>query len=375
MQITNIEVYGYELSYRYGSYIMSGNQVVKSLPSTVVRILTDEGPEGFGEVCPLGPLYLASHGLGARAALQQIAPALIGVDPSNLSAVHVAMDNALRGHSYAKSAIDMACWDILGKATNKDIATLLGGRLQESFLLYKAVPLGTPEEMKQYVLERKAEGIKRFQLKIGANPFEDAKRTKSVVEVTDDDEWIVADANGGWRLQDAIVAARLLEPLPRIFFEEPCKTLEECLYVRRHTNLPMVLDEVITDVNTMIRAFNQQGMEAINLKISKFAGLTKSRLVRDLADNLGLRVTIEDTWGGDLVTAAISHLAASTKADQILTVSFMNDWTNEHVANYQPRSKNGTGSAPVGPGLGVEVDIKQLGKPLFHFSSPFNGGH
>lgn len=127
----------------------------------------------------------------------------------------------------------------------------------------------------------------------------------------------------------------------------------------------MVLDEVISDVNTMLRAFHAGGMEAINLKISKFAGLSGSKLVRDLADQLGLRVTIEDTWGGDLVSAAVSHLAASTPADQVLTVSFMNDWTNEHVAGYQPRSVNGVGSAPQGDGLGVQVDTGALGKVLF----------
>ena len=365
MKIIRIDVYGYDLSYRYGDYVMSGNQVITRLPSTVVRIVTDHELEGWGEVCPLGPLYLASHGLGARAALQQMIPGLIGLDPTNLSAIHGAMDAALRGHQYAKSAVDIACWDLLGKATGTDVATLLGGRLQESFPLYKAVPLGSPEEMEEYVLARRAEGIHRFQLKIGADPYEDAKRVRHVVEATGDEDFIVADANGGWRLQDAMIAARLIEPLHRVFFEEPCRTLEECLYVRQHTTLPMVLDEVITDVNTMVRAFNARGMEAINLKISKFGGLTGSRLVRDLADQLGLRITIEDAWGGDLVTAAVSHLAASTKADQVLTVSFMNDWTNEHIADYQPRSVNGVGAAPKGPGLGVEVDIERLGAPLF----------
>lgn len=365
MKIEHIEVYGYDLTYRYGNYVMSGNQVVTGLPSTVVRVLTDDGIEGWGEVCPLGPLYLQSSGAGARVAIEQMLPALIGVNADNLGAVHSAMNGALRGHSYAKSAIDMACWDILGKSTGKDVTTLLGGRLQEEFLLYKAVPLGPANEMRDYVLARKEEGIKRFQLKIGANPMEDAQRVRIVVEATDDNDFIVADANGGWRLQDAMIAARELEPLPRVFFEEPCTTLEECLYVRRHTNLPMVLDEVITDVNVMLRAFNGGGMEAINLKISKFAGLTGSKLVRDLADKLGLRVTIEDTWGGDLVTAAVSHLAASTAKDQVLTVSFMNDWNNEHIAGYQPRSSQGVGSAPSSPGLGVEVDRSMLGQPLF----------
>lgn len=364
MKITKIEIYGYNLSYRYGEYVMSGGRDITNLPSSVVRIITDQGLEGWGEVCPLGSAYLASHGLGAAAALEEIVPSLIGRDPTNLAEIHLTMDLSLRGHGYAKSAVDIACWDLLGKATGKDVATLLGGRLQESFPLYKAVPLGPIEEMKDYVLARRAEGIHRFQLKIGADPYEDAERVRHVVDATGDEDVVVADANGGWRLQDAMIAARLIEPLHRVFFEEPCKTLEECLYVRQHTNLPMVLDEVIIDANTMLRAWHAQGMEAINLKLSKFAGLTGSKLIRDLADQLGLRVTIEDTWGGDLVSAAVSHLAASTKADQILTVSFMNDWTNEHIAGYQPRSENGEGAAPTGAGLGVEVDIDQLGQPF-----------
>lgn len=367
MKIDAVEVYGYDLTYRYGEYVMSGGQVVNALPSTVVRLRTDQGLDGWGEVCPLGPLYLASHGLGARAALEQMAPRLLGVDPTNLAAVHEALDTALRGHAYAKSAVDIACWDLLGKATAKDVATLLGGRLQDAFPLYKAVPLGPVEVMRDYVLARREEGIRRFQLKLGANPYEDARRARAVVDALTEDELVVADANGGWRLQDAMIAARLLEPLERVIFEEPCATLEECLYVRQHTSLPMVLDEVITDVQALLRAHAANGMEGINLKLSKFAGLTGSKLVRDLTDKLGLRVTIEDTWGGDLVSAAVSHLAASTKADQVLTVSFMNDWTMEHIAGYQPRSEKGVGAAPEGPGLGIEVDVGALGQPLLTF--------
>jgi len=114
-----------------------------------------------------------------------------------------------------------------------------------------------------------------------------------------------------------------------------------------------------------MRAHEARAMEAFNLKISKVGGLTKARQMRDLADALGLTVTIEDTWGGDLVTAAVSHLAASTRARTLFTVSFMNDWTNEHVAGYEPRSSGGRGSAPTGPGLGVEVDLGRLGAPLW----------
>lgn len=365
MRIARIDVYGYDLSYVHGRYVMSGGRVIETLPSTVVRVTTEDGVEGFGEVCPLGPAYLPAFGMGARAALMELCPPLIGVDAGNLGAVNVSMDRALMGHGYAKSAIDTACWDALGRSVGHPVCDLLGGRLSDDFPLYFAVPLGSVEEMTAYVEARRAEGIHRFQLKVGADPYEDATRTRSVVEATGPEDVVVADANGGWRLQDAVVAARAIDDLERVFFEQPCPTLEECLIVRQRTTLPMVLDECIRDVHSLMRAYEAMALEAFNLKISKVGGLTQAKLMRDLAVALGLRVTIEDAWGGDLVTAAVSHLAASTPPDTLFTVSFMNDWTNEHVAGHEPRSRSGFGSAPTRPGLGIDVDVAALGRPLF----------
>ena len=330
-----------------------------------MRVTTTEGIEGFGEVCPLGPAYLPSHGEGARAALRLLAPAVVGLDAANLSAVGAAMDRALMGHSYAKSAIDTACWDVLGKHAGLPVCDLLGGRLTERFPLYFAVPLASVGEMTEYVAARRSEGIHAFQLKIGGDPYEDIARTRSVVESTRPATRRVGDANGGWGLQDAVVVARGIDDLERVFFEQPCPTLEECLIVRQRTTLPMVLDECITDVHSLLRAYEAKAMEAFNLKISKVGGLTKAKLMRDLAVSLGLRVTIEDTWGGDIVTTAVSHLAASTPADSLFTVSFMNDWTNEHIAGHQPHSRGRLRLGAVGRRARVEVDLAALGAPLF----------
>ena len=365
MTITRVDVFGYDLTYVHGRYVMSGGRVIETLPSTVVRVTTSDGVEGFGEVCPLGPAYLPAHAGGARAALHELAPAVLGLDAGNLGAVNAAMDRALMGHGYAKSAIDTACWDALGRSVGRPVCDLLGGRLSESFPLYFAVPLASADDMTAYVEARRAEGIHRFQLKIGADPYEDAARTRSVVEATGPEDVVVADANGGWGIQDAVIAARAIEDLERVFFEQPCPTLEECLIVRQRTTLPMVLDECIRDVQSLLRAYEAKALEAFNLKISKVGGLTKAKLMRDLAVELGLRVTIEDAWGGDLVTAAVSHVAASTPPDTLFTVSFMNDWTNEHIAGRQPRSQAGFGSAPTAPGLGIDVDVEALGAPLF----------
>ena len=363
--ITRIEVYGYELTYAHGAYVMSGDRVLDALPSTLVRVVTAGGLDGWGETCPLGTRYLPAFAEGARAALRLIGPALVGVDAADLGAVASAMDTALRGHEYAKSPVDVACWDVLGRRAGLPVHALLGGRQAESFPLYVAVPLGPAAEMARFVTDRMAEGVRHFQLKLGADPREDAARTAEVAAVVGDRGLLIADANCGWLLQDAVVAARLLDGLDRVYLEQPCRTLEECVAVRRHTTLPMVLDEIVLDVPSLLRASGAGGLEAFNLKLGRVGGLTRARLLRDLAQELGLRVTIEDTWGGDVTTAAVAHLAASTRPEHLLTVSFMNDWTNEHVAGHRPRSVDGMGSAPSGPGLGIEVDVEALGEPLF----------
>src|SRR6059058_5274952 len=103
MRITRVEVYGYDLHYRHGHYVMSGGQDITTLPSTVVRLSTDTALVGWGEVCPLGPRYLPAFAGGARAALHEVAPALLGADPRDLQVVRQRLDGALRGHDYAKS--------------------------------------------------------------------------------------------------------------------------------------------------------------------------------------------------------------------------------------------------------------------------------
>ncbi len=363
--IRAVDVYGYTLSYAHGgAYVMSSGRRIETLQSTVVRITAESGAQGFAEVCPLGETYLPAFAEGARAALRQMAGSLIGVDAANLGAVAASMDGALMGHAYAKSAIDIACWDVLGIEAGLPVATLLGGVLSERFPLYVAVPLRSGEEMAAFLRDRYAEGVRQFQLKLGGDPHEDAARTRAAVAAMDDECVAIADANCGWRLQDAIVAARLLDGLDRVYLEQPCRTLEECLAVRERTTLPMILDEVILDVPSLLRAHAANGLEAFNLKLSRVGGLSKGKLLRDLAVELGLRVTIEDTWGGDLTTAAVAALAASTPPEALFTVSFMNDWTNEHVAGHRPRSEAGFGAAPDGPGLGVTVDVDLLGAPL-----------
>ena len=234
--------------------------------------------------------------------------------------------------------------------------------------LYVAVPLGPPDEMAAFVERERAGGIHRFQLKLG----DDARATiatasRAVHAVTGPEDALIGDANGGWRRQDAIVAARLLAGFDRAAARA---AVPDARGVPggppAARTLPMVLDEVITDLPTLVRAVAADAMDHVNLKIGRVGGLTQARLMRDAAVALGLTLTIEDSWGGDLVTAAVSHLAAGVPRGQLFCwPPIMNDWTVEHIAGYQPRSREGRGPVPLGPGLGVEVDTDRLGAPLF----------
>lgn len=367
MKITRLDVYEHRLTYAHGHYAMSGGRVAAQQASTIVRVRTDEGIDGWGESCPLGPTYLPSFAGGVRAALAELGPSLLGLDPREIGVVNARMAAAMRGFAGAKSAIDVACWDILGKSVGLPVATLLGGALVEDFPLYEAVPLGPPEQMADFVTMRREAGITCFQVKVGNRPDDDAARARATAAVGGDSR-LICDANGGWRFNDAVIAVRAMADLP-VYIEQPCQTLEDSGRIRAVTNLPLVADESVVDAAALVAAKEVGHAGSVNLKVGRLGGITATRQMRDLAVSLGITVTLEDTWGGDIATAAVAHLAATTAADDLLSTSFFNDWTVEHVApDVRPVSVHGRGAAPSIPGLGVEVEESILGTPLFSIS-------
>jgi L-alanine-DL-glutamate epimerase-like enolase superfamily enzyme len=270
----------------------------------------------------------------------------------------------MRGHPYVKSAIDMACWDILGQAAGQPVATLLGGRCGADFALYRAISQDTPENMAARVAGYRAEGYKKFQLKVGGDPDTDIERIRAVSAKLQRGDVLVADANTGWRQHEAVRVAHAVRDVD-VYIEQPCLSYEECLTVRRHTDRPFVLDEVIDDLGMVLRGVADQATDVINLKISKVGGLTKARQIRDLCVSLGIAMTIEDTWGGDIVTAAIAHLAHSTPAEFLFTATDFNSYVTVSIAEGAPQRRNGRLAASAAPGLGIKPRAEVLGPAVF----------
>ncbi len=362
MKISKIKVWQVDLSLHEGDYKWSGGKSVTTFDSTVVGIETDQGVSGFGEVCPLGPVYLPSYAKGVRIGIEELGPSLIGENPLQLEKLNRRMDQVMKGHPYVKSALDMACWDLLGKATGLPVSALLGGAYGEDFVLYRAISQERPEEMAQKVADYRAEGYRRFQLKVGGDPDTDIERIRQVSSQLQPGDKLVADANTGWLRHEAMRVVHAIQDLD-VYVEQPCLRYEDCLSVRKHTDLPFVLDEVIDGIPEILRASHDLAMDVVNIKISKFGGLTRAKQARDLCVSLGIAMTLEDTWGGDIVTAAISHLAHSTPPEFLFTATDFNSYVTQPLAEGAPQRVKGRMASSENPGLGIDPMMDVLGTP------------
>jgi L-alanine-DL-glutamate epimerase-like enolase superfamily enzyme len=360
MRIVRIFAHRVELPLHEGSYKWSGGKSVSVFDSTIVGVETDTGVIGVGEVCPLGPFYLPAYAEGVRAGLRELAPHLIGFDPRELAKLNQRMDAALKGHPYVKSGIDIACWDILGKTTGLPVCVLMGGRFGESVRLYRAISQESPEEMAKKVAGYRAQGYSRFQLKVGGDPDVDIERIRAVRALLRPTDRLVADANTGWTQHEAMRVVRAVRDTD-VYIEQPCLTYEECLAVRRHCDHPFVLDENVDSLDMLLRAKADLAMDVVNLKISKLGGLTRTKQARDLCVSMGVAMTLEDSWGGDITTAAIAHLAHSTPEEFRFTCTDFNSYVTVSTAEGAPQREQGFMSASTAPGLGVTPRMHVLG--------------
>jgi cis-L-3-hydroxyproline dehydratase len=360
MKITRISAFQIDLPLLEGSYKWSGGKSVDVFDSTVVQVETDEGVTGYGEVCPLGPFYLPAYAAGVRAGIKELGQHLIGEDPTHLGCLNHLMEAAMKGHPYVKSGIDMACWDILGKVTGQPVCTLLGGRYGDDIVLYRAISQQPPDVMAKNVASYREEGYRRFQLKVGGDPDEDIDRIHAVSAMLQPGDKLIADANTGWLMHEAARVVRGVQDVD-VYIEQPCLTYEECLSIRERTSHPFVMDECINGIDVLMRGHSDRAMDVVNIKISKFGGLTKAKQARDLCVSLGIAMTIEDSWGGDIITAAISHLAHSTPTEFLFTSTDFNSYVTVSNATGAPQRENGRMKASTEPGLGITPRFDLLG--------------
>jgi L-alanine-DL-glutamate epimerase-like enolase superfamily enzyme len=364
MTIASVVVYRQWQPFRDGTYRCSGGRSAEGFDSTIVEIATRDGARGYGEMAPLGSFYDPAFAEGARAAMRELAPQMLGCNASGIEALNRRMDLLLKGHPYAKAAIDMALWDLAGQRSGLSLASMTGGAEGQSVALYRSIAQQAPDAMAARAKKYIAEGYRRLQVKVGLDVNEDIARLEAVRAAVPADTVLFCDANASWGTAETrrfLMATRNLD----YTLEQPCASYEENLAIRRACDRPLVLDETIDSADVLVRAIADGLIDGITIKLARVGGLTKAKLLRDIAIAKSLKITIEDTGGAQIDTAAYSGLMLSTPEGlRQHTVDFHN-WVTVSNADADFRISNGEMKPPSGPGLGVRVDARVFGEPVF----------
>ena len=350
-----------------GPYRMSKGRVADAFDSLIVEISAD-GISGWGEMAPLGTFYSAAFAAGAEAGVREIAPHLIGHDPRALTQLTRLMDTVFKGHPYVKSAIDMALNDLAARSAGVPLVTMLGGRDGETVELYKVVTHGEPDAMARNAVKYVAEGYGRLQVKVGGDVRADIDRVSAVAAAVPRGTVLFCDANAGWSAFQARQFADQTRDIDYVF-EQPCVTIDDNLSVRRSVDKPMVLDESVQSLEDLLDIHRKGVADGVTLKISRLGGVSRTRQMRDLAVDLALMVTVEDTGGAEIDTAAMAHLSLSTPAEKRLHAIAFHEWVTVRTAHNAPPVFGGSRMGlPDGDGLGIDVDLALLGSAFLDLS-------
>ncbi|WP_293574114.1 mandelate racemase/muconate lactonizing enzyme family protein [Phaeobacter sp.] len=373
MKIAKIEVFQLNLPYAGGQYELSGGRVYTDFDGTFVCVTTECALEGWGESTPFGTNYIAAHGRGVRAGIHDIAPSLLGQDPREVDRINDRMDVALTGHNHAKSALDLAMWDLFGKSVGLPVCTLLGGSTRMRLPVISSIYAGTPEDMRARVAHHRAKGYMGHSVKVGASeaeggPLLDAARIEASLADRQPGEYFIVDANGGLLPETALRMLRALPDGLDFVLEAPCASWRETLSLRQRCTVPIIIDELAQTDEDIALLLARDLADGVGLKISKAGGLTHARRHRDICRAAGLTVSVQDTTGSTLSFASIVHLGATVPQPLLRCVLDTRDMVNLAVGGFDAPIQDGGVLPPDAPGLGVNVDRSLFSDPIAVFA-------
>ncbi|MEX0351220.1 MAG: mandelate racemase/muconate lactonizing enzyme family protein [Paracoccaceae bacterium] len=370
MKITRLTVYQVDLPLEHPYWLSGGRLKFEVLDATLVKIECDEGLTGWGEGTPWGHTYVPAHGPGIRAGIETMAPFLLGLDPRKVLEIERAMDLALPGHLYAKSPIDMACWDIAGQAAGLPIADLMGGGSRAPRAIASSVGAKTIEDTRAVMERYRQRGYVAHSVKIGGDVERDIARIRDVEAQRAKDEIILYDVNRGWSRQQALRVMQATEDL-QVMFEQPCETLDDIAALRPLHSAPVSIDESLVTLQDAARIARDGLAEVFGIKLNRVGGLTKAARMRDIALAHGIDMFVMATGGSVLADAEALHLAATIPDHACHAVWACQDMlTIDICGGHGPRNIDGHLHLPEASGLGVAPDEGALGAPLAIYESP-----
>lgn len=379
MRITSVKTFPITLTVKPEFYIVSSAGPHAISRYVIVALETDSGLIGWGEATVV-PLWSGETQGGARALIQEyFAPLLLGKDPSDIEHLAKAMDTLALENHFTKAAIEMALFDLVGKARGKPVYELLGGAANPLQIPIKfSIGLREPEDAANIAVGKVKEGFKAIKLKVGPDPEKDLLRVRLVREAIGPNIKLNVDTNGGWTVDQAIREIKRYAPFDLAYVEQPTPRwdIDGLARVRAATNVRIMADEGVFALWQAEEVLRKKAADLISIYPGKNGGLLKSRQICQLAEEAGVGCHLGSNLEWDIGTAAMCHLTAACR--NVPVNQFPVDILGPLYYSVKPQQKpicfqHGHVFVPEGPGLGIEInedEINALSQPTDTRSLP-----
>ncbi len=365
MKITRVEPIPVCVPLKKGLTAKTAHGEHVTSPYVIVRVHTDAGIVGLGEATISG-LWSGETQAGTMAAIREyIEPVILGKDPRDITAIRRAMDFIIKLNPFTKSAVEMAMWDIAGKAVGLPVYQLLGGRVRERVRIKLVVWARDVAGSRAMAEEHLKRGVSCVKVKVGLDPETDIARVRAVREVAGSNIPVTIDANCGWTIQQAKYCLRQLEDVNLLLAEQPIPAGDPAALaeLRRDTPTPIMADESVFTLQDAWLLTTHRAADILSVYPGKHGGIAATAEIVAIAKAAGLRCTIGSNLELGIGTAAMLHVAAAFP--EIDTDAFPADTIGPfyHDADLitQPLDLGPPyAMVPTEPGLGVELDEAQL---------------
>jgi L-alanine-DL-glutamate epimerase-like enolase superfamily enzyme len=362
VRITELAVTAVAVPYVHDEHWAYG--VRRGLVSVLVRVHTDEGVVGLGEA----PAYPSADIV--QAVLHSLEPLVLGEDPMAVERLMSRIDivgtwHHVKATSPAIAAVEMACWDILGKVCGQPVSALLGGLVRDRAETVYYLGLGTPEEMGATAAEAVRGGHRSLYFKVGADDADlDVARLEAVRDAAGPQARIRVDANESWSSAATIAMARRMQPFGLEFLEQPVsgRNLAEMAYVRARIDMPLLANEASWTRHDQLAVIGAGAADAISVDNQMDGGLLNLKRGAGLCDAAGLPVVKHSLGELGVATAAALHVICSTPNFLYANQAYTSLLSDDVLAGDPLDPRDGTLAVPTGPGLGVELDPDRVAR-------------
>jgi L-alanine-DL-glutamate epimerase-like enolase superfamily enzyme len=314
MKITAMEVFAVDLPL-IEPFVISYARL-DTMPSIIVKVTTDTGHVGYGE--GVADEHVTGESQDSTFSILQstLAPQLLGADPIKMEHIHDVMNKAIYGAPTAKAAIDIACYDVVGKALGVPVYSLLGGRYHEAFPITHVLSIGTPEEMAAEAAKRVEQGYGSFKMKVGTTISDDVKRIQAVRNMVGDAIAIRVDVNQGWRTSSrALQALSQLDGVSLDWLEQPVAAddMDGLAEVKAKSATPIMADEGMRGFREMREVIAKRAADKVNIKLMKCGGIYPAMKLAHMAEMAAIECQVGSMVESSIGSAAGFHVAFSKK--------------------------------------------------------------